>query len=357
MKITVLPAAQLTAAHLDAWDRFQRADPALDSPYFRPEFTQAVAAVRADVRVALLEEGGEIGGFFPFQRGRLGTARPVGGKMCDFQGVIARRGLDFDAGALVRACGLHAWDFDHVPAAQTRFGPWQLATADSPFMDLSRGFDAYRAHCDRPGPMSFKRLAEKARKMERQIGPLRFVAHAAEPQALAALLVWKSAQYRRKKVTDVFAFGWTVQLLERVLAERSPAFRGMLHALYAGDQLAAVELILRSYGVCHSWFPAYNPDLARYSPGLLLVVEQAKAAQHMGVRRIDLGKGVADYKAYFMNGASVVTEGCVAPRSLVRWLRIGWRRTHAWAKAGLLGGPVRLAGRWTRPLRGWLAFR
>ena len=79
MNIRLIPAEQLTPEHVAAWADIQRAEAALDSPYFRPEFTQAVAAVRGDVEVGVLEEGGEPVGFFPFQRGRGNVARPVGG--------------------------------------------------------------------------------------------------------------------------------------------------------------------------------------------------------------------------------------------------------------------------------------
>jgi CelD/BcsL family acetyltransferase involved in cellulose biosynthesis len=49
-----------------------------------------------------------------------------------------------------------------------------------------------------------------------------------------------------------------VQLLERLLAARGEAFVGKLLALYAGDQLIAIELAMRSHGVLHGWFPAYD---------------------------------------------------------------------------------------------------
>ena len=39
------------ASLLDAWRQAQAMHPALQSPYFSPEFTCAVAAVRNDVRV------------------------------------------------------------------------------------------------------------------------------------------------------------------------------------------------------------------------------------------------------------------------------------------------------------------
>jgi CelD/BcsL family acetyltransferase involved in cellulose biosynthesis len=357
MKTTVLPAGRLTAAHWEAWAHLQRADPALESPFFRPEFTRAVAAVRPDVEVAVLEEAREPVAFFPFQRRGWGVGGPVGGRLSDFQGVVARPGLRWDAAELVRACGLRGWDFDHLLACQDPFRPFHAVTADSPYMDLSRGFTAYQAECKQSGPISLKRAQEKARRLGRQVGPLRFEQHTTDRAVFAALLRWKRAQYRRTRVTDVFAFSWTLGVVQRVLAESGEAFAGALMALYAGARLVAVELGMRSFGVLHSWFPAYNPDLAKYSPGLILMVEQAKAAPGLGIRRIDLGKGPAEYKASFRNGATLLAEGCVAPAPLLRLLREGLRRTRAWVKAGPLRGPARVAGRWTRPLRGWLAFR
>jgi CelD/BcsL family acetyltransferase involved in cellulose biosynthesis len=357
MKVLVLRANQLAESHWKAWDRFQRTDPTLDSPYFRPEYTQAVAAIRPDVAVAVLEEGGEPAGFFPFQRGRWGIAKPVGGRMTDFQGIIARQGLEWDAAALVRACNLRGWDFDHLLASQAPLRPWHLTTGESPFMDLSRGFDGYRQTCQPSGPTSVKRVLEKARKLARQVGALRLETQATDPRLLTTLLEWKTAQYRRTKAPNVFAYGWTVRLLERVLARPGEGFAGMLIGLYAGDRLAALEMTLRSGGVLHSWFPAYDVNLAKYSPGLILMVEMARAAAALGIRRIDLGKGDAEYKTSFMSGATILAVGSVIPHRLAYLLRRGWHHARSWLRSGPLRGPVRLAGRWTRPLRGWLALR
>jgi CelD/BcsL family acetyltransferase involved in cellulose biosynthesis len=357
MKITVLPANRLTAAHLEAWTRLQEADPVVDSPYFRPEFTRAVAAVRADVEVAVLEEDGAVAGFFPFQRGRWDVGSPVGGRMSDFHGVIARAGLEWEAEALVRACGLRGWDFDHVPAAQAAFLPHSVATAGSGYIDLTDGFGAYAEDRNQPGHHSLRNTLRKARKLAREVGPLRFEWHTADPAVWAALLEWKRAQYQRTGATDIFAFGWTTDLLQRVLAESGEGFAGLLAALYAGDRLAAVHLGLRAHGVMHGWFPAYNMDLAAYSPGLVLLVELLKVAADSGVRRFDFGKGEKDHKTCFMSGAIALAEGCVAPSPVLRLLRHGWRQARAWVKTSPLRAPAQLAGRLTRPLRGWLAFR
>jgi CelD/BcsL family acetyltransferase involved in cellulose biosynthesis len=357
LKITTIPANRLTPDHLEAWSRLQRDDSAVDSPYFRPEFTRAVAAVRGDVEVALLEEDSEPVGFFPFQRGRWGIGRPVGGPMSDFQGIIARRGLAWSADELIRSCRLRAWDFNHLVAGQEPFRQHHLIKDGSPYMDLSQGFDAYQDDRQRAGSMLLRQTLRKARKAERELGPLRLEPHTTDPRVFAALVEWKAGQYRRTKATNVFAFGWTTKLLERILGEAGETFAGMLSALYAGEKLLAVHLWLRSFAVLHSWFPAYDPDFGAYSPGLILLVEVAKVAEALGVQRIDLGKGAKDYKSSFMSGAIPLAEGSVAVSPWVRLVRHGWHRTRTWMRSSRWGAPARVAARWTRSLRGWLAFR
>jgi CelD/BcsL family acetyltransferase involved in cellulose biosynthesis len=90
----------------------------------------------------------------------------------------------------------------------------------------------------------------------------------------------------------------------------------MLSVLYAGDVVAGVHLGLRSGQVWHSWFPAYNPDLHRYSPGMLLMLELAKAAPALGIAEIDLGKGEARYKQALASGAVSLFEGRVGAHPL-----------------------------------------
>jgi CelD/BcsL family acetyltransferase involved in cellulose biosynthesis len=356
MNTTVLHADQLTPAHLEAWDRWQRRDEAVASPFFRPEYTQAVAAVRNDVRVAVLDEAGEPAGFFPFQCGRWGSGKPVGGRMTDFQGLVSRPGLAVDGGELLKACGLAAWDFDHLVASQAAFQPYHERTADSPFVDLSAGFEAYEAERARAGSQFVKQTQRKGRKLAREVGPLRFEAHTSAPDVLAALLRWKADQYVRTGAVNIFTYPWTVGLLDRVLAQATEAFAGRLSALYAGSHLVAAHLGLCSGGVLHWWFPTYDRNFAPYSPGLVLLLELARASAALGIRRIDLGKGEMDYKVRLMSGVTPVAEGSVSLAPLRRALRHGWQRTRAWVRSSSMGGPARLVGRWTRPLRGWLTF-
>src|SRR5262249_27191551 len=175
--IPTLSADALTPAQVEAWSHLQRADPAVDSPFFRPEYTRAVAAVRGDVRVAVLEEGGETAGFFPFQRGLWGSGKPIGSRLTDFQGGVTRPGLAWGAAELVGGCGLATWDFDHLVASQQPFQPYQYRVDDSPYMDLSGGFAAYQAEREHAGSLLVAQTERKKRKLEREVGPLRFEVH------------------------------------------------------------------------------------------------------------------------------------------------------------------------------------
>jgi CelD/BcsL family acetyltransferase involved in cellulose biosynthesis len=356
MKITVISANELTPDHVHAWTCVQQTNADLESPFFRPEFTQLVASARGDVEVAVLEEGGEPAGFFPFERRFRWRAGPVGGRLNDFQGVIARPGLNWRADELIKACDLTAWDFDHLLPSQQPFGNYHFATGSSPYMDVSAGFDAYYSERYRKGSRDFREIARKIRKVEREVGPIRFELHTDDREVLTTLLCWKSEQYRRARVTDVFAFPWAAQLLEQVQLQKDDAFAGNLSTLYFGDRLAAVELMLRSGHVLHGWFPAYDPDLGRYSPGVILSFELARAMPARGLRRYHMGKGETRHKNTFATGAIPLASGCVTLDPLDGLLRYSWHQSWSVMRGWRFLAPARLLGRWTRPLRGWLAF-
>src|SRR5436190_15608567 len=86
----------LSPAQWERWSELQRENRGLQSPYFRPEFTQAVARVRSDVEVAVFQAHDQVVGFLPFQRGPLNMGKPVGGKLCDFHGCIGATDFLFD---------------------------------------------------------------------------------------------------------------------------------------------------------------------------------------------------------------------------------------------------------------------
>ncbi len=402
MKITVAQAGQVPMNVWESWSELQQADPRYDSPYFRPEFTRAVAAVRQDVEVAVLWQGDERVGFFPFQRHPRNVGVPVGEAMSDFHGVIAREGVPWEAEELIRACRLAAWKFDHLPTWQEAFRPYHLRSMISPYIDLRGNFAADdpapgentgSSECRDPapgentgssgcrvpaagrvrkGPRGFHDVIKKWREFCREVGPLRFEPDVRDEECFDTLIRWKRAQYERTQMPDALAASWKIDLLARIRdATRHPAediacsgcrvpgdtFGGLLSALYAGDRPVAIHLGMNSQTVMHAWFPAYDLSLARYSPGLLLFCELCKTAAARGYQRLDLGKGEQRFKTSLMSGAFQVAEGATDFRFLVRTARRSWYSLCAWIRGTRLRGPARAGMAMVRPVQRWLGLR
>jgi CelD/BcsL family acetyltransferase involved in cellulose biosynthesis len=316
MKFSVVLPSELAESEQAAWLSLRSKNPRLISPFFCPEFTLAVAETRSDVRVCIVEESNKIVGFFPFQRGPLGSGRPVGGKFSDYHGMIAEQHAAWDTDELLRSCKLAFWEFDHLVEEQRPFARYVQARSLSPVLDVSAGFAEYRATRRRAGSSRISQLERKANKLAREIGPLRFESHGRDPKVLSEVFARKSDQCRRTGVVDFFALPWTRALVERVVSIETPHFSGMLSALYAGDELVAAHLGMRSECVWHWWFPVYVPAFAKYSPGGLLLLKLAEDAAAQRLLHVDLGKGDDAYKAAFHNHAIVLGEGRAARRSL-----------------------------------------
>lgn len=309
MNITVVPGGQLSANHLRAWAELQRAEPALSSPFLCPEFTQAVAAVRNDVYVAVFEDSGLPVGFFPFQNGPHGKGRPVGAEVNDLQGLIASAAFPMDLRKLLRACGLVQWEFSRLLAFQRPFERAHVRRHSSGMMDLSRGYDAYLEARSSAG-IGHRKTRQLARKLERERGPLRFELHCADSSPIATLMGWKFDLYRGLGYSDVFQERWIRHLVEGIHSTQTPHFGGLLSLLYSGDELVAGHMGMRSRSLLHHWFPAFNPQFAHYSPGMVLMLEIAKQAPTVGVRHIELG-GYDDYpyKQRLMTHSIELAEG------------------------------------------------
>jgi CelD/BcsL family acetyltransferase involved in cellulose biosynthesis len=356
IEIHLARANELTEADWQLWNDIVRDTPVYQCPYFRPEFTLTVAAVRDDVEIAILADSGETAGFFPFQRGNLGLGKPVGGKLSDYHGPIVRAGLDLDPRQLLRGCKLACWDFDHLVCPTPAFEPFFTSRGRSPQLDLRGGYDAYVRARREAGSDVVARTGQKARKLAREVGPLSFTFAADEEEAFELLLAWKSAQYEKTGLANLFEYPWTLDLLKRLRNLRGEALSAPLSVLRAGDQVAPVMLSLRTGGILHAWFPAYNPALAGYSPGVTILLQMAVAAPALGIHTLDLGRGEERYKWSLASGSQEVCEGTVALPSFSGWLRGGWRRTRDWVRNSPLKEPMALPARLIKPIREWMAY-
>ncbi|MFF4170975.1 GNAT family N-acetyltransferase [Streptomyces sp. NPDC001744] len=356
-RVRIARPGELGAREIEAWRALRAGSGAPGNPFMEPEFALAVARVRPRSRVAVWWEGDEPVGFFPYEKGPLGRGRALGYGVSDSQGAVLRPGLRPDARALLRHCGLASWEFDNLEAGQPVFAPAAADSFASPVIDVREGYAAYEALLRVRSPTFLRTTLAKERRLARRAdGGTRFVFDERDPAALRTLMEWKSAQYRRTGRRDRFAQEWITTLVRRLHERRTPGCSGVLSVLYAGERPVAAHFGLRSATVLSCWFPSYDPEFAKYSPGLVLHLRMAEAAAEAGIGTLDLGRGDAEYKDALKTGELTVYEGAVfvpGARAALHWLgREPARRVH-----GFVRGRPALAARARAALNGAARLR
>lgn len=354
MKATVCRPDELGSVELDRWRAIRSGRPDLDNPFLSPEFTLAVGRARPQARVAVVEESGRIVALLPFERRSFGLGVPIGAGLSDCQAIICNPDIDLDVHQLLAQCGLSAWRFDHLVAAERAVVGPTATECTSPIIDLTAGWDAYLAGEGRRS----RTLFQKERKLAREIGPVRFAYGVRDDEALGMLIKWKSHQYRRTGRPDRFANRSTVQLVRELSQTSEPDLTGTLSTLRAGDRLVAADFSLSSRTIFAAWFPAFDCEFSRYSPGAIRFLRTIEATGLAGLRRMDLGKGDEEFKQGLKTGDVRVCEGWVVrptavayfrramsiPREIVLGYVLGHRRLRLAARAALERiGSTRLA--------------
>ena len=333
---------QLTHSQICDWEWMVRCNPSLNSPFFRPEFTLAVARTRPDVRVIVVEFQGVPFAFLPFQIATNGEHVAVGATLNDFQGVISTAEAGFSVDEILRCAGVRRLYCPKLMDEQQRFDSFAIAENVSPFVDLSNGYGEWENDLRKRGVRLLKRLARKESKLIGDCGAVHFDYHTASTDVLQKLIGWKSDQYRRTHEDDPFAVTWTNELLHGLLAlPRKSELQPVLSAMYAGKTLVAAHYCLAAPGVCHSWIAAYNPEYARYSPGKLMLRRLLYETPERDINRFDFGAGDEPYKYSFANNAVNVRRVIVDRNPLRRWFRSNTHRAKMAVKASAFGPGVR----------------
>lgn len=306
LKVDIVGVDAMGEADWAEWRAMQAADPALDSPYFHPEFTRIAGQVSPKAAVAVFSRGGRTVGFFPHQK-RGGAMQPLAAPMNDYHGIIGRPGeapsLEEAAGALgATRLNLTAWVGETALGEPRRTVQVRLG---------DEGYDAWYAERRASQGKFFKDKERARRSMEAELGPLRVERGLRDPALLDWLIGLKRDQYRRTGRHDIFACGWTVDLLQELLKADGEGFGASMAGLWAGDRLTALEYSLHAGDQYHFWFPGYEPSLARCSPGILLSMDTMRLASERGYRTFDFGFEGEHYKKYFCNGVRTVREALV----------------------------------------------
>jgi CelD/BcsL family acetyltransferase involved in cellulose biosynthesis len=331
MRVTTVRPGDLGPDEAETWATFQRSSPLMLSPYLSLTFAQIVGSARPNARIAVVEDAGQIVAFLAYEPTSMKLAEPIGYPMNDLQGIISAD-TEIDARSIIRKAGLRGWRFYYTPAQHRPLIPHHYSdtTVQCALIDLSEGYQSWISGHSKSGT---KRVAEKRRSLQRHVGPVSLLWNSSRPEHLGQLLEWKTGKHswmRRMFADDPSA----IRIVEDMAAASSPDCSGVVSVLRAGDHTVAVHLGLQGPRGLSSWFPSYDSELSRFSPGLMMWYPIAEEAANRGVMLIDFGYGQHDYKFRLANGSYPVAGGAVWASQIEEVARGAYRRALGIVRQG-----------------------
>jgi CelD/BcsL family acetyltransferase involved in cellulose biosynthesis len=258
----------------------------------------------------VLDGGSGTCGFLAFQVGPDRVGRPIGATIADAQAVICAPDFDFNARELMVGAGLDCWQFDHLLVSQQPFVPYHRQLHRAPVVDLRAGHEQFLERLRSHSSDLLAQVGRRRRKLEREIGPVVVEWQSTQRGPdIEQLRRWKTEQYARTGTWDRFAQPWIVKTLASLERSTDPDCAGALGVLRAGDQLVAAHLGLLSSDRLSWWFPTYDPEFSRYSPGLILLLDLIGEAAKRAIALVDLGRGEHAYKLRVTPDFEEVAEG------------------------------------------------
>ncbi|WP_312219364.1 GNAT family N-acetyltransferase [Brevundimonas sp.] len=311
LSVEIRSLADLSAEEGAQWNDWARADPDLTSPYFRWEFSRTAGAICPGAALAVFKRDGRVVGYYPHQR-RGGTVQPLAAPMNDYHGVIGPRDDKpsmQEAAALIGAprFAAAAW-IGEAPQAMPRNHSVVSIVPDE------GGFDAWYARRRKAFPKYFKDKERSRRGLDGAFKTVEIEIGLHDHALLERLIIEKSEQYRRTGHHDIFACGWTGQVLHALMdSEGEDGFGASMAVLRVDGRVVAMEYSMHAGRHFHLWFPVYNQEVARWSPGIVLTQETIRLGAERGYRVFDYGVGVGgNYKKYYDDGGLATVEGVVA---------------------------------------------
>ncbi len=359
MQFYKIHPSELTQDQISAWRMLRAASSWYESPFFAPEFSQIVGAVRKDAQTIFAQDdSGKIVGILPYQVSGFGLARPIGAPFCDYHAPILSKDAPAGLAAeMVNQAGAAVYVFSGLPEGAINLGDTKRGETQSFIADLTPGYDDYLEGQRAQHPKHFKKARRMWRQAEREYDGLSLTFHETSSDVLDELISWKRAQFEETGLHDVLAARWARDMLHACLASQNSDFSGVLTTLRAGPEktLIAAELGLRSNNVLHGWISGYANAYANNSPGMLLQTGLLKAAVEAGVERADLGVGADHYKKYYASHLRPVSEGVIPANNVFGALRGECGQIWRKAETAPLGPASRIAGKFRRRLDNILA--
>jgi hypothetical protein len=196
----------------------------------------------------------------------------------------------------------------------------------APYVDWSRfsGWEAFVRHFLSRRKSLLRDSRQKRLHLERDLGPLVFIEHDTRPAVFDQCIAWKSAQYVRCGLPDMFRRPANVRLFRTLIAKGAL----LVSSFSAGGRLLAAHFGGLFDNRLYSWIAAYDPDHGRYSPGRLLLEDLLRASRDRGHCEFDFGIGDTGYKWHYATHNRTIGPLGEPPAAqvLVRWVLTSTKR-------------------------------
>jgi CelD/BcsL family acetyltransferase involved in cellulose biosynthesis len=315
LKVTTISADALTESQITRWAALQRETPEFGSPLVGPYFAQLVQRHRGDVHIAIASEDGREVAFFAFHKTSHGHARPVGAPFSDYQAIVSEPGLKLDGTALLAEAGIERMA---ISGLMDPYDWFQIAPIEPTLgyrISVKNGGAAKLERLGQDNPKWAKNLRRLTNKMERELGPIRFITADQDPSALYAILQLKIDQYHESGLTNVLRPQWVKAMMQDLFSRTNPEFGGCLITLFAGDHLVSGQFGVRQGGWYHPWIASTCPKAHPWSPGIVFLGQMLCHAEDIGLEIIDLALGHSHYKSQFARNPVTVLAGQVGRRA------------------------------------------
>ncbi len=301
--------SELTADERADWAGMLKQTPHLRRAFFSHGFALACEQATGLAHVALIRDrSNAVAAILPFQFAdawsrRMGVAQRMGGGLADHCGLIARPGVQIAPARLIDLARIGVLFFDHLSDGQAIFGLVASQTRPGHVIELPDGSAAYFAALAAANKSFLQDTERRSRRLEKEFGSPQF-SFTANPDeaAVQALLEAKRAQYARTGVDDSFADPGHMNLVRALVAGKYPDCIPVLTLLSAGGRVLARHLGLLHDGHLSYWFPVYDREAQKVSPGRMLVWHTLMAADAHGICLIDRGEGDSQAKRDFSTG-------------------------------------------------------
>jgi len=316
VKVTTMSADALTEGQIARWAALQRETPEFGSPLVGPYFAHLVHRHRGDVHIAIASEDGREVAFFAFHKASHGHVRPVGAPFSDYQAIVSEPGLKLDGTALLAEAGIERMAVSGLMDPHGWFQSAPLEPTLGYRISVKNGGAAKLERLRQANPKWAKNLRRRINKMERELGPIRFITGDLDPSALEAVLQLKIDQYHESGLTNVLRPHWVKAMMQDLFSRTNPEFGGCLMTLFAGDHLVSGQFGVRQGGWFHPWISSTCPKAHPYAPGIIFLGEMLCHAENIGIEIIDLALGHSHYKSQFARNPAPVQAGQVGRRAI-----------------------------------------